>query len=233
MMGKENYLFGDSFDILRDYMKEERADLVLTSYPDADEINIKKEDIAVKYVKFLDEAFQLIDSIVKPDGIVVLVLTDRRVNAGVFLKHYKAVEPFLEAGYTLKDYKILVKEDVNKVRMFSFNYSHVLILVKEGAIPAPMRKKIKKDVHVFPTFGNGQFSTSFAEFMVNALSKPGDLVVDPFAGRGTVVWVATKLKRRGVGCEINEDNYNLRWKFPDDEEISVSGDRVMRQAKLC
>jgi hypothetical protein len=117
--------------------------------------------------------------------------------------------------------------------MFSFNYSHVLILVKEGAIPAPMRKKIKKDVHVFPTFGNGQFSTSFAEFMVNALSKPGDLVVDPFAGRGTVVWVATKLKRRGVGCEINEDNYNLRWKFPDDEEISVSGDRVMRQAKLC
>ncbi len=36
-------------------------------------------------------------------------------------------------------------------------------------------------------------------------SFPGDLVLDPFAGTGTTLYVAEKLNRRWIGIEINEE----------------------------
>lgn len=38
---------------------------------------------------------------------------------------------------------------------------------------------------------------------VSLYSKPGDLVVDPFAGHGTTLWVALELGRRALGYEID------------------------------
>jgi site-specific DNA-methyltransferase (adenine-specific) len=41
--------------------------------------------------------------------------------------------------------------------------------------------------------------------IVRACSKPGDLVLDPFAGSGTTLTVARKLGRRYLGFELSED----------------------------
>lgn len=40
--------------------------------------------------------------------------------------------------------------------------------------------------------------------MIALFSKPGDLVVDPFAGSGTTLEIAVKMGRRAVGYEIEE-----------------------------
>ena len=40
--------------------------------------------------------------------------------------------------------------------------------------------------------------------IIRACSKPGSLVVDPFAGSGTTLAVAKKLGRRHFGCELSE-----------------------------
>jgi DNA modification methylase len=40
-------------------------------------------------------------------------------------------------------------------------------------------------------------------------SKPGDLILDPFAGSGTILAVAEKLKRRWIGIEVNEKYCSL------------------------
>ena len=37
-------------------------------------------------------------------------------------------------------------------------------------------------------------------------TKENDLVLDPFVGSGTTLVVCTKLKRRGIGFEINPKN---------------------------
>lgn len=42
-----------------------------------------------------------------------------------------------------------------------------------------------------------------------ATSKPGDLVLDPFAGSGTVAVVALRHGRAFVGCELNEDYVSI------------------------
>jgi DNA modification methylase len=47
-----------------------------------------------------------------------------------------------------------------------------------------------------------RFSDSFAEYFIERLSQPGDLVFDPFAGFGTTLLAAEKLKRRALGIEF-------------------------------
>lgn len=47
------------------------------------------------------------------------------------------------------------------------------------------------------------FPTQFSDAVVSEYTKPGDLVLDPFAGRGTAVFSAATLDRIGIGIEIN------------------------------
>lgn len=54
--------------------------------------------------------------------------------------------------------------------------------------------------------------------MIYLNSNPGDLVLDPFAGLGTVPYVAVKLGRRGYGIEINPASFNDSVKYLRDIE---------------
>ncbi len=47
------------------------------------------------------------------------------------------------------------------------------------------------------------FPESFAEKWIAELSKPGDVVLDPFCGRGTTPFQAVLMNRRAVGCDTN------------------------------
>lgn len=49
-----------------------------------------------------------------------------------------------------------------------------------------------------------QLPEALARRVILGLSKPGDTVLDPFAGSGTTVAVATGLKRNAVGIEISQ-----------------------------
>ena len=46
---------------------------------------------------------------------------------------------------------------------------------------------------------------SWAEYLIQKLSAPGDLVLDPFMGSGTTAVAAKKLGRHYFGCDINPD----------------------------
>jgi len=48
-----------------------------------------------------------------------------------------------------------------------------------------------------------------AEYLIETLTHPGDLVVDPFAGTGTVAIAAKRMGRRFIGAEISKDSYDL------------------------
>ena len=47
------------------------------------------------------------------------------------------------------------------------------------------------------------FPTHFADGVIAGYTKPGDIVLDPFAGRGTAVFSAAHQGRQGIGIEIN------------------------------
>ena len=47
------------------------------------------------------------------------------------------------------------------------------------------------------------FPGTFADRVIERYTTPGDVVLDPFSGRGTSVFSAAVLGRRGIGVEIN------------------------------
>lgn len=47
------------------------------------------------------------------------------------------------------------------------------------------------------------FPESFAEQWIEQLTKPGDVVLDPFCGRGTLPFQALLMGRQSVGCDTN------------------------------
>src|SRR6478736_2958529 len=51
------------------------------------------------------------------------------------------------------------------------------------------------------------FPESFAEHWLARLTRPGDLVLDPFCGRGTLPFQALLMERQAIGCDTNPVAY--------------------------
>jgi len=89
-------------------------------------------------------------------------------------------------------------------------------------------------------------TTPFAEELVKRCIKlwscPGDTVLDPFAGAGTVNKVAIENHRNAIGIELNEEFYNLAnekrfslWNddtFQTDDSIAKMQERFNEQLEL-
>jgi len=71
-----------------------------------------------------------------------------------------------------------------------------------------------RTVWEFPTQPYAQchfavFPEKLPEICIKAASKENDLVLDPFMGAGTTLWVAKKLDRKAVGFELSEEYCRL------------------------
>lgn len=67
------------------------------------------------------------------------------------------------------------------------------ISATRGEFAAERTDGAEEDVH---------FTDAVATTVIEALTKPGDLVLDPFAGFGTTLFVAQRLGRRALGVEL-------------------------------
>ena len=75
------------------------------------------------------------------------------------------------------------------------------------------------------------FTEALAESVIADTTKPGDLVLDPFAGYGTTLAVAARMGRRAVGVELLAEHVELvRARTAGAAEV-VHGD-ARRLAKL-
>ena len=207
------YILGDAFEeVLFNYDIPDfsLADLVFTGVPDLEELGYKDPK---QYEKFLDEVTAGISRIVKDDGFVVMCQTDRKCKGEILLKHTIILDGFIPFGFKVKDYKILVKDKIDKTNLFRLNYSHVLIMTRKGRVPTAKRKgEYLKDVWVSKLPKNKNFfGEDFVELIIKTLTDEGDLVIDPFAGRGTVLKVAKRLGRNFFGTEIKPEVYDLQY----------------------
>lgn len=57
--------------------------------------------------------------------------------------------------------------------------------------------------HAYPEAHFATFPPELAERCIKAGTKPGDTVLDPFAGAGTTLLVADRLQRDAIGIELN------------------------------
>lgn len=74
-------------------------------------------------------------------------------------------------------------------------------------------KEAEDEKHICP------LQLDLIERCITRWSNPDDVVMDPFAGIGSVPWQALKLGRRGVGVELKRSYYELAAKFLADLEF--------------
>ncbi len=82
----------------------------------------------------------------------------------------------------------------------------------------------------FMLTGNGEgrhvavFPDALPELCITASTRPGDLVLDPFAGSGTTLRVARRLRRRSLGIELNPESVAFaREKVSRPQSTSLAG----------
>ena len=73
----------------------------------------------------------------------------------------------------------------------------------------------RKQLHVCP------LQLDIVERIINRYSNPGDLVLDPFGGLGTVAMMALRMKRKGYTIELNPDYFRDAAGYLRAEEVEV------------
>lgn len=68
-----------------------------------------------------------------------------------------------------------------------------------------------KSNHVEKTVHPCQFPVELVERLVLSLTRPGDIVLDPYMGVGSSVVAALKHDRRGYGCDVAQEYVDIAW----------------------
>jgi len=212
-------LTGDCLEVLKD-LDDDSVDLVITS-PPYDNIEGagysmgSKDVLFLKlYSKFLDSFFEQIYRVLKPTGQFYFNIKSGIVQKRLVTPHW--IE-FLESfkRFKLKSYiiwKYSGSFDSSKSR-FHLDYEIIYHLSKTDNIKLYYEEEdndpltsvwtiphyIKKEERLHPT----QMPELLVEKMIKRSSVEGDVVLDPFAGSGTTLFVSKKLRRLFYGIEIN------------------------------
>ena len=180
---------GDFYEVCKD-LEENSVDLIITDPP------YPKE-----YIHVWGQLGETAGRLLKPSGFLVSysghIHLDRVMHdLGQHLNFYWILS-LLHSGAT---------QLVNPRNVIA-EFKPILVYQKapfkklEGN---PLRDVITKDNRDkdFHEWGQGELGV---EILMNHFSKPNDLVLDPFAGGGTTLSVAKRLKRRAIGIDIDEE----------------------------
>jgi site-specific DNA-methyltransferase (adenine-specific) len=205
------FVNADAVEFMR-LMPDNSVDLIFTSPPDLTEVpwfNQKSMGATVnQYEQFQTSFTEEFCRVVKPTGFIVISQTDRKLN-GLVMSHFtKYVEEMRVWGFNLKDQKIMVKRPpVGRVSLFRFTYQMMGIWTVNGSFPRKgefLKDIIVDNENVYQHKGILTWTQHLCQLVVESLTKPGDLVMDPFAATGPVCFAAQKLGREYLGIEIDQ-----------------------------
>lgn len=184
-------------------IKSKTIDLVLTAPPLSDNEEPTVADIFSYQRKWLDEAHRVL----KDDG-VLLAISDYH---GVFI-----------IGAEIQRLGMKLVRDI----VWTMPYAkraidvHSLVPVHEIIVWAKKGKKhlynfthVERDVWELPNAVKTEYPLDKPPLLISKLiemtTDEGDLVLDPFAGSGTVLLEADKLRRNYIGIEKSEEWYRV------------------------
>jgi DNA modification methylase len=148
---------------------------------------------------FVDEGFDFIDDIIwiKPEGAGWALGRGRRFAADRNALQYKPA--------TVTEYVLVYRKKSDKLIDWHIRNTPSRI-VEESKIPDPYDRT--NVWHIKPAYDRvhpAVFPVELAEKVIRYYSFKGDIVLDPFAGVGTVAIAAIRLQRRFVIIDINPE----------------------------
>ena len=149
---------------------------------------------------WLAPAFAEVYRVLKSDALCVSFYGWNRVDA--FFAAWRA------AGFRIAGHLVFAKPYASKAGLVKYQHESAYLLAKgRPAVPAePIA-----DVLPWQYSGNRHHPTekplSCLRTLINTFTRPGDTVLDPFAGSGSTCVAARELGRRYIGIEIEATYY--------------------------
>lgn len=198
------YINDDCFNVLPS-IKDRSIDLVFSGIPDMTQIE-NKVDIE-KYIDFIKKSVNEFCRIVTEHGFIIMMQTDRKLNGTIFPKQDYIKKFMADNDLKLYQHKIYVKNKIDKKNLYQLNYCNVLVFTRKGKIKQQNLSSFLQDVFVYEYDSFGTFDSNFVNLVLEVFTEEGDIVLDPFAGSGTVCRVAKFTKRNFIGIEYDKYIY--------------------------
>lgn len=119
------------------------------------------------------------------------------------------IRAFRKAGFRIVGHFVFPKAYSSSTGMVGYRHECAYLLAKGHLVPA----KLIPDVLPWKYTGNKLHPTqkplSILRPLIEAFSKEGDMVLDPFAGSGSTLKAAEQLGRSYYGIELNRAYYEV------------------------
>jgi tRNA G10 N-methylase Trm11 len=182
--------------------------LVVTSPPDLSETRLSSwAELFDLYEAVLSKCVSRLNG----NGMLCVIITDRKWEGTIVPKHQEIINILKKQRMDLFAHKILVR--TFRADLYRLSFSHVLCFRRRGrkSRGAAWRGVVdfRKDIwgpfekyDVGPQSRNS-FPPEVVKLLVEAFSKPGDTVLDPFCGAGITQRVALGLHRKTIGYDVD------------------------------
>jgi hypothetical protein len=178
-----------------DFLAENRVGAIVTSPPDADEIEASPEDWEAWFAGALGACFRA------SLGPVVVYVTDRKGGGRLFSKAAMVHAAAAAAGVAPAWHKIALRRDVEATDLFRPTFSHLIAFGGPPGVATP--DVFRRGAVLYPN-GTGIVATRVAIEWAGGLSSDR-VVLDPFCGRGTIPAVAEALGFDAIGVDLDPD----------------------------
>jgi DNA modification methylase len=187
---------GDCLHVLK-ALPSKSIDLVVTdppylvNYKDRSGRSIQNDTGTPEFLNAFSDLYRVL----KPDSFCVCFYGWNRVDE--FFRAWRA------AGFRPAGHIVWEKRYASSARFLQYRHEQAYLLVK-GNPPRPSRPLA--DVQPWQYSGNTAHPTekavSILKPLIRSFSKPGDIVLDPFAGSGSTAVAAALSGRRYIGIEL-------------------------------
>lgn len=209
----DDVIHGDCIAVMKD-MAAGSADLILTDPP----YLVNYRDRSGRLVRnddndaWIDPAFAQMHRVLKEGGVCLSFYAwnkaDRFINA------------WRKAGFHIAGHVVFTKRYASAARFTQFNHEQAYLLTKGHAVPP---RAPPPDVIPWSYTGNRLHPTQkpvgIFKPLIEAFTKPGDTILDPFCGSGSTLVAARDLGRHYIGIELDEAHHGTAfWRLKSDFE---------------
>jgi len=197
----DNVIHGDCIEIMR-AMPAGSVDFVLTDppyiarYKSRDERTLLNDDKA----DWLHGAFKETHRVLGANAFAVSFYGWPKVD--LFFAAWK------QAGFRIGGHIVFRKRYASKTAFLEYRHEAAFLLVKGNpGMPASPPPDVMDWTYTGNKLHPTQKSIHVLKPLIESFSKPGELVLDPFAGSGSTCVAASRSGRRYLGIELDATHY--------------------------